>query len=314
MDLGLRLEGNASARSSVLAGADALDRPLAFAAELSVTEVADEAQVLGALQRGHGAPEGAPLVRRVSGGALVQVGPGTLHVVLALASPAAIFPVDAARLDNRYVRPLLRALQKNGVPAAFFGRDWVSVAHRPAAAVGFAHDAGTGRAVFEAFVAVRAPFSGPRASFREKEPGTLEAICGRAFDTTALARSVADAYLSAAGGAARELATRRDLPEGPQDGALRGEPPWASRIEEVIGPVCAGRDGGGVLRLGGDFMASRDAVARVEAAVASLGPGASREAIGRVVNDVFTSRGVAIEGVRDLGSVRDALFEAQNRT
>jgi hypothetical protein len=314
MDLGLRLSGSSDACASVLAGADALDRPLEQDAELTVTEMSSEAFVLGALQRGHGAPEGAPLVRRASGGALVRVGPGTIHVVLALASTSAIFPCDAARLDNRYVRPLLRALTKGGATAAYFGRDWVSVKHRPAAAVGFAHDARTGRAVFEAFVAVVTPFAVPRPSFLGKTPGTLETICVRAFDPAVLARAIADAYVAAAGGTAVELPARSAHPASSEaDAALRAEPPWTACVEEVIGPVCAGHDASGVLRLGGDFMASRDAVAHVEASVAAL-PGATRETVGQIVNDAFRSGGAAIEGVRDLASVRDALFEAQKRT
>jgi len=250
----------------------------------------------------------------VSGGALVRVGPGTLHVLLALANPAVMFPCDAARLANRYVRPLLRALTQSGAPAAFFGRDWVSVAHRPAGAVGFAHDARTGRAVFEAFVAVRTPFSSPRASFLGKTPGTLEEIGRRAFDSAALAPGIARAYEAAAGGTSGELSPREPSPDGPSDAALRAEPAWTSCVEEVIGPVCAGRDRAGVLRLGGDFMASRDAVAQVEADMARLAHDATREAVGLLVDEAFRSEGVAIEGVRDLRSVRDALWGAQNRT
>jgi len=314
MDLGQRLEGLTDARTAVSSEADALDRELHFDAELVVTELSTAAFVLGSFQRGHGAPEGAPLVRRVSGGALVRVGPGTLHVVLSLANPSVIFPCDASKLDNRYVRPLLRALTKSGAQAAYFGRDWVSVRHRPAAAVGFAHEARTGRAAFEAFVAVRAPFSTPRPSFLGKEPGTLETLCERAFDSAALARAIAEAYVAAAGGAARELPPRRDPAASASDQALRAEPPWTSSIEEVIGPVCAGRDASGALRLGGDFMASRDAVATLETAVSALGSGATREAVGQLVNDAFTSGGAAIEGVRDLASVRDVLWESQNRT
>jgi hypothetical protein len=313
MDLGLRLPGSSDARASVLAGADALDRPLEREAELTVTEMSNEAFVLGAMQRGYGAPKEAPLVRRVSGGALVRVGPGTIHVVLALASPSAIFPCDAARVNNRYVRPLLRALTKSGAAAAYFGRDWVSVRHRPAGAVGFAHDARTGRAVFEAFVAVRVPFAVARPSFLGKIPGTLEELCDRTFDSAALARGIADAYVAAAGGTAVELPARPALPASEPDLALRAEPPWTSCVEEVIGAVCAGRDASGVLRLGGDFMASRDAVARLEASVAAL-PQATREAVGRLVNEAFASGGASIAGVRDLASVRDVLWEAQKRT
>jgi len=314
MDLGVRLYGASDAVTSVLREADALDRDLAFDAELDVSEIATTAHVLGALQRGEDAPQGA-LVRRVSGGALVRVGPGTLHVLLALRTPSALVPCDARSLNNRYVRPLLRALTKSGAPAHYFGRDWVSVGHRPAGAVGFAHDAGTGRAAFEAFVPVRTSFSDPRPSFLGKEPGTLEGISGRAFDTKTLTELIADAYGALAVGASRVLSPRAVVTTPETAEALRGEPRWAARVDEVIGPVCAGRDSAGVLRLGGDFMASRDAVARVEAEVAALGDGATSEAVGAIVDLAFAPP-AAIEGVKDLGSLRRALLAAlfQNRT
>jgi hypothetical protein len=314
MGLGLRMHGESDAVTAVLREADALDRELACDAELGISEIATPAWVLGALQRGHGAPMGA-LVRRVSGGALVHAQPGTLHVVLALRTPSALVPCDARRLVNRYVRPLLRALTKGGATAHYFGRDWVSVGHRPVAAVGFAHDAGTGRAAFEAFVAVRGPFSVARPSFLGKEPGTLEDVAQRTFDASSLARLIADAYLALAGGEARELPARDvDSPAGRED-ALRVEPPWTVSVEEVIGPVSAGRDTAGVLRLGGDFMASRDAVARVETQVAALGNDGSAEAMGAIVDEAFAPPAV-IEGVKDLRSLRSALLGAlaQNRT
>jgi len=163
-------------------------------------------------------------------------------------------------------------------------------------------------------VAVRAPFSLLRPSFLGKEPGTLEGLCGRTFDSMALARAIADAYVAAAGGASHELAMRKALPESVPDAGLRAERAWTSCVEEVIGPVCAGPDAAGVLRLGGDFMASRDAVAKVEAGVASLGAGATLSDVGRLVNDAFTTADAAIEGVKDLASVRDALWGAQKRT
>jgi len=313
MDLGLTLHGKDDAVTSVLREADALDRPLSLDAELTVTEISSAALVLGAFQRGAGIAGGVPLVRRVSGGALVRVGPGTLHVALALRTPAALVPsCDAQKLVNRYVRPLLRALTKGGANAHYFGRDWISVNHRPVAAVGFAHDSRTGRALFEAFVAVHVPFSGPRGSFLGKEPGTLESVTGRTLEPAALARLIADAYLALAGGAPRELA-RRSVSDAPQrEEVLRGEPSWAATVDEVIGVVAAGRDAAGVLRLGGDFLASRDGVARVEAGVGRLGE-LSPEAVGAIVNEAFAPP-AAVEGVKDLASFRDVVLEAQNRT
>jgi hypothetical protein len=78
-------------------------------------------------------------------------------------------------------------------------------------------------------------------------------------------------------------------------------------VEEAIGRVCAGRDRHGALRIGGDFLASRDAVAGLEARIATLGSAPQEEAIGRAVNDTFAAQGVALEGVADLGNVREVI-------
>ena len=167
-------------------------------AELVVAVVGDEGLLLGAFQRASTVPlvgPGATMSRRGSGGPEVHVGPGTVYVGLALANPGALVPCDERRIVNRYVRPLLRALTRTGSLAHAFGRDWVSVAHRPAAWVGFGHDATTRRTLFEAFVAVRTPFARTeRGSFRGHAPATLEAIAGKAIDPEAIALAVVDAY------------------------------------------------------------------------------------------------------------------------
>jgi hypothetical protein len=308
--LGIRLRGPTDARAAIAGEADGLDRALTFDAELSVTEMANEARVLGAFQRGAGVPGDAPLARRVSGGALVHVSAGSLHVALAIASPSALVPCEAPKILNRYVRPLLRALTRCGAPASYFGRDWISVAHRPAASVGFAHDAGTGRTVFEAFIALRAPFSVPRASFLGKAPGSLESVCGRAFDAGPIARAIVDAYLAAGDREAQDLPSRDPAASLVRQDDLMADPPWVLCVEEAIGLVCAGRDRHGVLRLGGDLLASRDAVAKLEIGVAALGPSPDRGAVGRAVNDALGAPGVVLEGVRDLGNVSDVVVRA----
>src|SRR5258707_11456895 len=139
----------------------ALDRPLHYPAELRVAVVRDGALLLGAFQRGADMPSGWPLARRGSGGPAVLVGEGTIYVGLSLAYPGAFLGGDEKRIVNRAVRPLLRALNRNmaGGLAHFFGRDWISVNRRPAAWVGFAHDATSRRTLFEAFVAGRAPLA-----------------------------------------------------------------------------------------------------------------------------------------------------------
>jgi hypothetical protein len=289
----------------------ALDRPLRCPAELWVAVACEEALLVGAFQRVGSRPDGATLLRRGSGGPEVLVGEGTVYVALALAHPGALVACDEKHIVNRSVRPLLRALSKNlgqGALAHFFGRDWVSVGHRPAAWVGFAHDATTRRTLFEAFIAVRAPFARTqRPSFLGKPHGTLESIAGRSLKPMQIAGAIVDAYT----GDAEPVS----LPE-PLDGErlpidadiddLPVDPPWAATCEEAIGTLGAGPDASGTLRVGGDLLVSRDALARLEVRAAH----ASADDLGRIVDEALAAPGVALDGVKSLASVRDVIARA----
>jgi hypothetical protein len=297
--------------------AAALDRPLGMPAELWVAVATDEARLLGAFQRGTGLPDAPRLARRASGGPEVLVGPATVYVGLALAHPSALVACDEKRIVNRLVRPLLRALNGcvgAGFPAHFFGRDWVSVGHRPAAWVGFAHDATTRRTLFEAFVAVGSAFAaGQRASFRGKPHGTLESITGRSFDAARVAAAVVGAYADLAGEAeflAREAAPLRagDAYDRDEGNDPRADPPWAATCDEAIGTLGAGPDARGTFRIGGDLLVSRDALARLEAMAAVAGPGD----LDRIVDESLAAPGVAIDGVRSLESVRGVIARARS--
>ena len=291
-----------------------LDRRLALPAELGVVVASDEALFVGAFGRAPGdglsrAPH-APRFRRGSGGPAVALGPGTVHVSLSLAHPGALVPCDEKRIVNRYVRPLLRAITSTSrAQAHYFGRDWVSLAHRPVAWVGFAHDASSRRTLFEAFVAVRTPFAREDgASFRGHAPATLEEIAGKDVDAGEVAQAIVAAY-------ARDAEVVPLADEGaPIEGDARAgtavdATPWRATREEAIGRVGAGPDASGVFRLGGDLMASRDAIARLEARVAD-GTGRTVEELGRLVDEALAAPGVALEGVRSLTSLRDAIAEA----
>jgi hypothetical protein len=281
-----------------------LDRPLATPAELWVAVASDAATLLGAFQRAEPSDAG-PLLRRGSGGPAVRVDVGTVHVALSLASPGALEPCDAKRIVNRAVRPLLRALTKTAALAHYFGRDWVSVERRPAAWVGFAHDAATQRTLFEAFVAVRAPFATrERASFRGKGPATLEELAGRPLDAVAIAAAIADAYVEKHG--AEEIAIERAAGT-PADPVSATDPPWAATVDEAIGTLGAGLDAAGVLRIGGDLLVSRDALARLESRVVT----ASDADLARIVNETLADPGVALEGVASLESIRDVVVRAR---
>jgi hypothetical protein len=269
--------------------------PMLADAELVVSVPRDEAIVIGAFQRASEV-SGGPIVRRGSGGAAFRVGPGSvwiqLHGRLIDARPDAIL--------NRYVRPLLRALTKSGAHAHYFGRDWVSVAHRPSAAVAFGHAATPARTIFEAVVAARTPFAlGARPSFLGKEPAVLD------LDPIRIADAIADSYASLATGVVR--APRGEIANS--ESGVDEEPEWTSRVEEAIGTIAAGLDREGRLRLGGELMASRDAIAALENRVEPLP--ADEAAIGAAVDETLTAPGVALFGVRSLASIRDVLVAAK---
>jgi hypothetical protein len=312
--LGVFAVAERGAREMAAFSRAALDRPLACAAELFVSIATDDALLVGAYQRPAGWGRDLLLLRRGSGGPEVRVGPGTVHVALCLEHPAALMTCDEKRVVNRHVRPLLRALSSTGSLAHFFGRDWVSVAHTPVAWVGFAHDSASRRTLFEAFVAVRAPFAvRERTSLRGKPPGTLEATRGSAIDVVRLTDAIVEAY-------GRERAVARlDDPASPGAAGPQGpgyeadlvdaaEPPWAATVEEAIGTLGAGPDARGVFRVGGDLLVSRDALALLEERVAR----ASDEDLPAVIDATLAAPGVALDGVRSLASVLDVVSRARH--
>jgi hypothetical protein len=310
--MGILRAGDRGSREIAAQSRGALDRVLAHPGELWIAIASDEGRLAGAFQRLAGpAGRGIRRARRGSGGPEVGVGPGTVHVVLALASPGALFPCDEKRIVNRAVRPLLKALTRVGALAHFFGRDWVSVDHRPAAWVGFAHDATTRRTVFEAFVAVRTPFHlDLRPSFLGKAPGTLEEILGKPVDPQRLADAIAAAYVAAWGAEAFEIPVARSAADATAVDELAtdaGDPPWTATVEEAIGVLGAGPDATGAFRVGGDLLVSRDALARLEVRAATL----ADDAIAAAVDDSLAGPGVALDGVRSLTSVRDVILRAR---
>ncbi len=303
--LGILRAGARNAGELAAHSCAALDRPLRHPGELWTAIARDEALFIGAFQRGAQMPTDAPLMRRGSGGPEVRVGPGTVHVALALASPGALTACDERRIVNRSVRPLLRALTKIGSLAHFFGRDWVSVHGRPAAWVGFAHDATSRRTLFEAFVAVRTPFHiAERPSFLGKPASTLESIAGSPVEPGRLVDAIIQAYVAGWDLDPHELEIT-EAPDGATD--VRAEPPWSATREEAIGTLGAGKDSDGVFRVGGDLLVSRDALARLEARAVE----AADETLGAVVDETLAAPGIALDGVRSLSSVRDVIAEAR---
>jgi hypothetical protein len=309
VSIGVRRSLGIGARELAAASRAALSWPLTDEAELWLARPGEDAIALGAFQRGEAsAAGGSPVVRRGSGGPAVRVGEGTVWVALLLPRPDALTPCDEAHLVNRYVRPLLRALTRCGALAHYFGRDWVSVKHRPAAWVGFAHERASGRAVIEAFLARETPFDlGPRASYLGKEPGTLASIMGAPVAEARLVDAVIDAYATSY---ARAAIDRGPLPAAGADAeAPAGDPPWAATVDEAIGPLGAGEDARGRFRVGGDLLVSRDALAELEAAL----PGAEDAEVGALVDRTLGAAGVALHGVGSLSRVRDVILAARQK-
>jgi hypothetical protein len=311
MSIGVRRSFGIGARDLAAASQSALDVPLADEAELWMARPSEDAIALGAFQRSSGA-SGHLVVRRGSGGPSVRMGPGTLWLALLLPRIDAFVACDPPRLVNRYVRPLLRALANCGALAHFFGRDWLSVKHRPAAWIGFAHDSGTGRAVVEAFVARETPFDvEPRASYQGKEPGTLASL-GTLIEEDRLAKAIVAAYSDAYGRTAVDRGSLSPPPDsgGGREGGspVRADPPWTATLDEVIGPLGAGPDASGRFRIGGDLLVSRDALAALETSVA----GARDEDLGSVIDAILGAPGVALDGIRSTTSVRDVILAARH--
>jgi hypothetical protein len=283
---------------------NALDRALTADAELSVHSIDTGGVLLGAFQRlgeADGFHPAAPRFRRISGGTHLYIAPGSLHVVLAMASGARLLP-DANKIVNRYVRPLLRVFG-----AAYFGRDCFVRAKCPIGFAGFGHDAASGRAVFEALVPASTDWSdASRGSYRG---AALAAVAEPAEKIDA----IVNLYLSQIGDLgslvvlppATAVAASVAAPAPPPDGA-----PWSARAEEAIGPLFAGRDAAGALAVGGELMASRDVLAALAQDVSSLADPRDVSAVGAAVDRAFSAPRAVLFGVRSLPTVRDLFVSA----
>ena len=79
-----------------------------------------------------------PVLRRATAGTAAYVGDRAIVWTLALPGVAALAPDATPRtLLNRNVRGFLRGLSRAGAAAHYFGREWISVRHRPAALLAF---------------------------------------------------------------------------------------------------------------------------------------------------------------------------------
>lgn len=186
----------------------------------------EEVVLLGAFQRRGDVATSLPMRRRATGGTAVRLGPGTVW----LQEDFHGLPPD--KILNRAVRPVLDLLTRTTKKkVSYFGRDWLAVNGRPVALVSFAYEKKRDHGILDVFVSARSLVTlGARASYRGKEPMTLDVDPEKLVET------------------ASSLATFE----------VDDDPPWEATAEDAIGLIGAGHDRHGVMRVGGELMASSD--------------------------------------------------------
>ena len=287
---------------------EALDRPLAADGELEVATLTDDAVLLGAFQRAGELPATSlPLLRRGSGGGEIRVSPGAVWVQLALSRVDAFVACPPDRILNRYVRPLLKALNRGGLKAGYFDRDWVGASGSAVASVAFAHDAGSGRALFEAVVA------GPSQSIALRSRPAFRGRLPVPVKMEGLAEMIGREYAAAyPEGVTFEIAEHvhvhgSRLTSDDLRSTTHGDG-WGATREEAIGVTGAARDANDRVRVGGEMMASRDAIDALEDAANSA------EDLDAAIDAIFSRPGVALFGVKSLRSLRDVIVDVRRKT
>ena len=182
-------------------------------AYLTASVVRGPAVILGAGQRAGRvlqldtcAAASTPVYRRTTSGTAAYLGAQAILWTLALPRVDCIFPDASMRtLLNRNVRPFLRGLRRAaGAPAHYFGRDWISMAHRPVALLGF-EVSPRGAVLIEVIAGVDAPLAIP-AALATAEEHAVDRWLGKApaaladlmkADAPTVARTVMEAVVAA---------------------------------------------------------------------------------------------------------------------
>jgi hypothetical protein len=267
-------------------------------------------------------------LRRSSGGATVHGGAGVVYAALALHDRNSLMACPPGRLLNRNVRGALQGLRLAGVPANYFGRDFVSFAARPAVYV--AWDAtDDGRVLLEFFIsAERSCFVADSAlrypprnepSLRGQSPTSL-AESDIELPAETLIEKLAEGHTKSFGvvweRAQAELLTPLESPPLPAaDSALERSLTWSMPREEAIGFVSAGvgLDRAGkfaAVRVAGDFFAHRACATTLERVLLGVTP--APDLVARAVDAAFAHTGHDVEGIRQLRTFQDAIIDAAN--
>jgi hypothetical protein len=309
---------------AALTEAVSAEQPVAmYAATLS-----NDALVLGAYQLAAQAlpsmPEAqrGPTLRRRSGGATVRAGAGISYVALALHDRSALMACPPQRLLNRNVRGCLQGLRLAAVQANYFGRDFLSLAARPAVYVGWAAD-DAGSVLLEFFLSEqRSCWLSPHEigypprtqdGLRGNTPTTLEEAGANAHGS-ALLEKLAEGHAKQFA-VAWQPTPSESLPaaDSPSDKLGERRLFWSTPREEAIGFVSAGvaLDAVGKLasvRLAGDFFAHQACAITLERMLLGVRP--SADMVGPAVDAAYAHPQHDFEGVRNLRNLQESILDA----
>ena len=323
---------------------DSVAEPGSPAAVLYGASLTGKAMALGRWQRAEDALDleavresDVEVVRRSTGGPTASAGRGILYVALCLRHASAFMTCPPDRVLNRNVRGVLGGLSLSGIPAHYFGREWLSVARRPAAYVGWDR-LPDGRVMLEFFIAVSRPFF-PSAdlvgypersedAFKGKEPVTIAELAEQELDPQTMVRWIAEGHPSRFGDDVspsqssltdgERSAAKARAPEfvwTPPDEQEIAAPPlhWSKPREVPIGFVSAGArlDEEGALedvRVAGDFYQDHDAARVIHDKLVGNEP--SAELYAEAVNSTWDAATHYIEGVTELDPILKSLLEA----
>jgi lipoate-protein ligase A len=166
--------------------------PARWPAVLRVYDVAGDPVSIGRWQLAPSAGSAGTLMRRHSGGRAAAFGTGFAGVTLVLPRRAALLEPEAATLRrgqvmNRYVRGILRALEREGVAAIYPGQDTITAGRRLLGVVSFA-ETRTGAVLVEALLATTGdPSTLPQLLDRADRGGVVPIGMLTPADTTSVA-------------------------------------------------------------------------------------------------------------------------------
>lgn len=305
--------------------------------------IAGSAIALGRFQRrtlalAASLPSTVPVLVRPTGGRAIAMATGQLSVSLAMGDPSALLPpgsgaIGPEKVINRYVRGVLGGLQKCGLRAYFFGRDFLSIDRKHGGYVSFEVAPG-GATLFHAAISVEAStelppewngYPGDGGNRADPPVTTVSAEKPGEWSRDGIEDAIVSAYARLQEIEPRErafsplevtlLGERESGVVWQHDGDEDGEGEW--RDSELMPIACGWLQASvqvvqdrflGGMRLSGDFMAPSGAVEALERGL-KLVPIDWRE-IGLVVDRVFGAAGQPIVGVRHLRVIPDAILAA----